>query len=206
MQKNTLREKMTEIKVLILAGVSGCGKSTFTNSGALDCDGLHCTRVPFTYGVKKPYKLGICSTDSYLVDYANDNNLSYQEAYNEIQEKGLFRNATAKFYSDIEDNIKKDFSFVIDRTNLTSGGRKHLIENLRNTAKAIGKSLYIVTLYFDIPIETIKERLKKRESETGKTIPEDVILQQINSLENVKHEEGHDELRIIKSDGVIEWD
>ena len=50
---------MTEIKVWILAGVSGCGKSTFTNVLKSELNG----------------KLNVCSTDSYIDDYCKENNI-----------------------------------------------------------------------------------------------------------------------------------
>ena len=170
---------MTEIKVWILAGVSGCGKSTFTNVLKSELNG----------------KLNVCSTDSYIDDYCKENNVDYQEAYKQIQEKNLFRNATAKYYSDIEDSIKSETDFVVDRTNLTSGARKHLIENLRNTAKVLGHELSIRIVFFDIPIEELLRRNGLRSELIGKFIPPEVLLTQMKTLENVKHDEGHNILK-----------
>jgi len=170
---------MTEIKVWILAGVSGCGKSTFTNVLKSELNG----------------KLNVCSTDSYIDDYCKENNVDYQEAYKQIQEKNLFRNATAKYYSDIEDSIKSETDFVVDRTNLTSGARKHLIENLRNTAKVLGHELSIRIVFFDIPKEELLRRNGLRSELIGKFIPPEVLLTQMKTLENVKHDEGHNILK-----------
>ena len=177
---------MTKIKVWILSGVSGCGKSTFTNAlkSALE-------------NRENNMKINICSTDSFIDDYCKENNMKYQEAYQEIQEKKLFRNATAKFYADIEDSLKNDTNFVIDRTNLTSGGRKFLIENLRDTAKVIGKILDVRIVFFNVPREILLRRNESRMESEGKFIPLDVLESQMESLENVKHDEGHNSLSVI---------
>jgi len=177
---------MTEIKVWILSGVSGCGKSTFTNA----------LKSAFE-NREDNQKINVCSTDSYIDNYCKENNVDYQEAYKQIQEKNLFRNATAKFYNDIEDSIKCDTNFVIDRTNLTSGGRKHLIENLRNTAKVVGKTLNVRTILFNVPREKLLIRNDFRSKNKGKFIPLDVLDSQMKSFENVKHDEGHNSLNIV---------
>ena len=100
-------------------------------------------------------------------------------------------------YNDIEDSIKCDTNFVIDRTNLTSGGRKHLIENLRNTAKVVGKTLNVRTILFNVPREKLLIRNDFRSKNKGKFIPLDVLDSQMKSFENVKHDEGHNSLNIV---------
>ena len=170
------------IKVKILSGVSGCGKSSYISS--LNGD------------------YSVCSTDSFIQEYAKHLKMTYAQAYQDIQKNGMFSHATKKFYNDIESCITNGIDFVVDRTNLSSEGRKSLIQNLRLVANNLNKELYIETVYFDTDPKLIKQRLIQREKETGKHIPDDVIHTQFNTFEPVKPEEGHDNLVIINEKAV----
>ena len=170
------------MKAIILIGVSGCGKSTYLKE---------------TNDVRKRRKevdIVQCSTDKYVDKFASDEGLSYAEAFDKIQELNLFKDYQRLFYIDIEEQIKNDVDFAIDRTNLTVGYRKKLINDIRDMADRHGKEVEVFGVSFDLPVNVIKERLKKRLTETGKDIPDFVIDNQIKAFEKPTPEEGFNSL------------
>jgi predicted kinase len=160
---------MNKTKCTILIGVSGSGKSTVINNK-----------------FKDEY---VCSTDKYVENFAKERELNYSDAFDKIQEDNLFKDFTRLFYIDIETCIKNDVNFVIDRTNLTIGSRKALINTLNEFAEKYDKEIKINGLFFDIPKNVVKERLENRFKETGKSIPEDVIDNQFKVFEKPTSEE-----------------
>ncbi len=60
-----------------------------------------------------------------------------------------------------------------------------------------GKHLELFAVSFELPKATIFERLKNREKKTGKFIPKEVILEQINSFNIPTTDEGFDAIERI---------
>jgi len=160
------------MKAVILAGISGSGKSTYL----------------------KETGLASVSTDVYVENFGKDEGLNYSDAFDKIQELHLFKDFQRLFYIDIEANIKGGVDFAIDRTNLTVGYRAKLIADLKELAEKYSQTLIIECISFDLPLPEIKERLKKREAETGKSIPEEVIDNQFKAYEKPTDEEDFDKL------------
>ena len=165
------------IQGIICIGVSGSGKSTEIFS-----------KYPEAY---------VCSTDKYVDQYAKDRELDYSDAFDKIQEENLFKDFTRLFYIDIENCIKNNVDFVIDRTNLTIGFRQKLIGDIKILADKYDKKVNLVGLFFDIPKDIVKERLADRFTKTRKSIPEDVIENQFNAFETPTVDEGFDNLEVI---------
>jgi predicted kinase len=166
---------MTTATVLI--GVSGSGKSTFL--------------------FKNNYDVYVCSTDKYVDQYAKDRELDYSDAFDKIQEENLFKDFTRLFYIDIENCIRNNVDFVIDRTNLTIGFRQKLIGDIKSLADKYDKKVKINGICFDLPKNVVKERLADRFTKTRKSIPEDVIENQFNAFEKPTVNEGFDNLEVI---------
>ena len=158
-----------------MVGVSGSGKSTWVNS-------------------HKEYV--VCSTDSIIEQLAQSMGVSYTEAFNYIQNKKKFDYITTKFFEKIHECILNDKDFVIDRTHLKRNIRISLINELRTFAIENKKHLELFAVSFELPKNTIFERLKNREK-TGKFIPKEVILEQINSFDIPTIDEGFDEIERI---------
>jgi len=161
-----------------MIGVSGSGKTTWVNS-------------------HKQYVA--CSTDSVIEQLAELMGISYTEAFEYIQNKKKFDYITAKFFEKIHDCILNENDFVIDRTHLKRNIRISLISELKSFAKEHGKNLELIAVSFELPKTTIFERLKKREQKTGKSIPKEVILEQINSFDIPTLDEGFDGIERITS-------
>ena len=163
------------MKGIIMVGVSGSGKSTWVNS-------------------HKEYI--VCSTDFVIEQLAEKMGISYTEAFNYIQNKKKFDYITTKFFEKIHECILNDKDFVIDRTHLKRNIRISLINELKTFAIENGKHLELFAVSFELPKTTIFERLKNREK-TGKFIPKEVILDQINSFNIPTTDEGFDAIERI---------
>jgi len=157
------------MKGIFMVGVSGSGKTTW---------------------VKSHKEYVACSTDSVIEQLAEVMGISYTEAFDYIQNKKKFDYIAAKFFEKIHDCILNDKDFVIDRTHLKRNIRISLINELKSFALEHGKNLELTAVSFELPKNTLFERLKNREKKTGKSIPKEVILEQINSFDIPTLDEG----------------
>lgn len=162
--------------ITVLIGISGSGKSTYANK----------------------LRQRICSTDRYVDMYAKAMDVSYEESFDQIQLLGLFGELNDMFYADIDDAIRLDEDFIIDRTNLTGGSRRHLIRKLKTISEKYNKPIIIKGVVFDYDKEKILLQLKKREAEENKRIPESVMEKQFVAFEPPSVEEGFDILEHLK--------
>ena len=161
---------MNKQKIYITSGVSGSGKSTYIKNHNLDS----------------------VSTDEIVENYAKENGFNYTEAFNKIQSKKLFGAINSIFIDNIIHNIRNGKDFVIDRTSLNQFTRKSLVELIRTYG-----DIEIIVIYFNIPKETIIQRLKDRESKTGKGIPKNVIDKQFENFTKPTLKEGFDKIIMI---------
>lgn len=157
------------MKGIFMIGVSGSGKTTWVNA-------------------HKEYVA--CSTDFVIEELANIMGISYTQAFDYIQNKKKFDYITTKFFEKIHECILNDKDFVIDRTHLKRHIRISLINELKSFAIEHGKNLEISAVSFELPKNTIFERLKNREKKNRKSIPKEVILEQINSFDIPTLDEG----------------
>jgi len=173
------------IKVLI--GISGSGKSTYVRDAV------------------KETNEKVCSTDKFVDEHAmsrfNEDGvkLSYEQAFNDIQENDMFKVITKKFYDEIEENIKSGDNFIIDRTNLSARARALLIKELRELGKKYGKAVVITGIIFNPSTSVILERLKQRIILENKRIPDNVLDDQIKYFEVPTKAEDFDILENIKN-------
>ena len=157
------------MKGIFMIGVSGSGKTTWVNA-------------------HKEYVA--CSTDSVIEQLSEIMGISYTQAFDYIQNKKKFDYITTKFFEKIHDCILNDKDFAIDRTHLKRNIRISLINELKSFAVEHGKNLELTAVSFELPQNTIFERLKIREKKTGKSIPKNVILEQINLFDIPTLDEG----------------
>ena len=149
------------MNVTVMAGVSGSGKSTYVNN------------------LNKP----VCSTDKFIDDHAREHGVNYSDSFEMIQHQQLFGTITGMFYSEMIEHIKNGIDFIVDRTNLTSGSRQALTNFIRTTAASFDHEVVIKCAYMSIDEKQLLEILEKRNQETGKKIPLNVIRNQIQAWE-----------------------
>ena len=170
--------------IVVLIGVSGSGKSTLA------------TRVK---GMTEDVKSVICSTDKFIEEEASSMGITYKEMMDIIQKDNRFGELTGKFYDEIEDCIKNDYNIVIDRTNLTSGGRKALIEKLKSMHEKHDKEeMEVMAVCLNLTRDELDSRIAKRKEETGKTIPDEVLAIQLKSFQIPNKEEGFDQVEVYE--------
>ena len=149
------------MNVTVMAGVSGSGKSTYVNN------------------LNTP----VCSTDKFIDDHAREHGVNYSDSFEMIQHQQLFGTITGMFYSEMIEYIKNGIDFIVDRTNLTSGSRQALTNFIRTTAASFDHEVVIKCAYMSIDEKQLLEILEKRNQETGKKIPLNVIRNQIQAWE-----------------------
>jgi len=153
---------MSNLRVQVLVGISGSGKSTYTKE--------HCIE-------------NICATDKFVENLGKERGLNYSDTFEMLQMNNQFGEITKLFYNEIEDNIKKGREFIIDRTNLTVESRASLLRQLRVWGKLYDVNLFIEAVVFNPDLTIIMHRLEKREKIEDKKIPDDVIAKQVDVFE-----------------------
>ncbi len=162
---------MSNLRVQILVGISGSGKSTYVKD--------HCIE-------------NICATDKFVENLGKERGLNYSDTFEMLQMNNQFGEITKLFYNEIEDNIKKGREFIIDRTNLTVESRASLLRQLRIWGKLYDVNLFIEAVVFNPDLSIIMHRLRKREDEEDKKIPDDVIAKQVEVFEVPTNDEDFD--------------
>ena len=162
---------MNNLSVQILVGISGSGKSTYVKD--------HCIE-------------NICATDKFVENLGKERGLNYSDTFEMLQMNNQFGEITKLFYNEIEDNIKKGREFIIDRTNLTVESRASLLRQLRVWGKLYDVNLFIEAVVFNPDLSIIMHRLRKREDEEDKKIPDDVIAKQVDVFEVPTNDEDFD--------------
>jgi len=162
---------MSNLRVQVLVGISGSGKSTYVKD--------HCIE-------------NICATDKFVENLGKERGLNYSDTFEMLQMNNQFGEITKLFYNEIEDNIKKGREFIIDRTNLTVESRASLLRQLRVWGKLYDVNLFIEAVVFNPDLSIIMHRLRKREDEEDKKIPDDVIAKQVEVFEVPTNDEDFD--------------
>lgn len=162
---------MSNLRVQVLVGISGSGKSTYVKD--------HCIE-------------NICATDKFVENLGKERGLNYSDTFEMLQMNNQFGEITKLFYNEIEDNIKKGREFIIDRTNLTVESRASLLRQLRIWGKLYDVNLFIEAVVFNPDLSIIMHRLRKREDEEDKKIPDDVIAKQVDVFEVPTNDEDFD--------------
>ena len=162
---------MNNLRVQVLVGISGSGKSTYVKD--------HCIE-------------NICATDKFVENLGKERGLNYSDTFEMLQMNNQFGEITKLFYNEIEDNIKKGREFIIDRTNLTVESRASLLRQLRIWGKLYDVNLFIEAVVFNPDLSIIMHRLRKREDEEDKKIPDDVIAKQVDVFEVPTNDEDFD--------------
>lgn len=131
----------------VLIGLPGSGKSTYIKN--------------LVNGDWDNYE--VISRDDIILFWASARDLSYNEAFPLIDQSWI----TFEFNRLLEDAIEKNKNIIIDRTNMSKKDRADVLKYAVDYKR--------IAVNFILTDVELKNRLKKRELETGKSIPEDVI-------------------------------
>jgi predicted kinase len=156
----------------MLCGPAGSGKTTFRTNLLKD--------APNTV---------VISSDDILMEWAEADGISYQEAFLAHREKtnALMEDvASAAFEAGLD--------VIWDQTHLTREVRRiRLIDVPDNYDR--------VAVAFSAPEELLKERVKAREERTGKVVPDDVVHLQAETFELPDYDEGFDSIVLVSEPG-----
>jgi len=141
--------------VIFLIGLPGSGKSTYIKNLL--------SKYP-----EKNFK--VISTDDIFEKLGKEKGLDYTTAFKTFK----FNDIEMSYYKDLENAVKEKRNIIIDRTNVLKKDRDGVFSKLTGDYKSIA-------IIFDINPEELKQRLKKRELETGKHIPDEVVDNMRNS-------------------------
>jgi tRNA uridine 5-carbamoylmethylation protein Kti12 len=118
----------------------------------------------------------ILSSDDYIEKKCAEEGLTYNEGFQRFIDE-----AQAHFMAGFCSAIKARKSFLIDRTNLTLKGRRKLLSQIPNEYKKVAIVFHI---------NDYVEYYRRLNSRPGKTIPQSVIDNMLNSFTPPTEEEG----------------
>jgi predicted kinase len=170
MKKNTFTKE-----VIIMVGIPGSGKSTYLNDVLLP----------------KKSDYVICGTDNIFDERAAADGITYDEAYH----KYSFKEVERLFKEKIWDAIDAGKSVIIDRTNLSRKSRNKMLSYFDMKAKGEYKKT-CVWFQFEGKLDIIRERLKKREMDTGKTISERTLQDMLKQYVEPSKDEFHEIIKV----------
>jgi len=157
---------------IMLIGLPGSGKSTYIKNS-----------ISLEYPDKEFF---IASTDNKIEEWALKNNMNYTQAWQSISESKdenlSMKTFEKKMFEEMKNAILENKDIIVDRTNMSSKVRKKFLE-------LIPKSYSKIAVVFKISSEELNNRLKKREQETGKHIPDFVMSSMSKSYEEPTKEE-----------------
>ncbi len=164
---------MTAPFVEIFVGPPGVGKSTYAR-----------TVYP---------NFPIVSTDDIIQGIADQNGLSYNDVWQDH-----IKSAEEQFFAQIEYYLHSGISFIVDRTNLNVKARNRILDRVRcfnKKVQAQEKFEFRATVFtgHDLSMREWLEQLDR----PGKTIPINVLINMVKSMEDPKPEEGFSEVTYI---------
>jgi predicted kinase len=137
----------------------------------------------------------IINTNSVIISFDNlitesYSNLNYSDAFKKALEEDKLKDLETEMFRRLEDAVKKNNDIIIDRTNLTKKSRNKILSK-------IPKKYFINTKVFMVGLNELNKRLKKREIEEGKSIPDDVLNSMIKNFTIPGFDERIDKIEFI---------
>jgi predicted kinase len=178
----------------VLIGIPGSGKSNYVESKVIpceDCNGNGFNMVPFgPSGDEEVVNCSKCKASGKYQNYvviSRDNTLMRYAAHHNI--KGNYSEVWKQLCDEdqkaidrlLEDDFKRPFNnrqnIVVDMTNCSAKSQRKWA-NKANVPKIYKASAVV----FATPYNEVQRRLKKREKETGKAIPDFVVDNMMKSF------------------------
>ena len=160
----------TENVLIMLVGLPGSGKSSITRS-ILD---------------KNPdMDFEVISSDNIIVELGESEGLSYKESFEKYIGK-----ATGDMWIRAKQAKNNGKNIIWDQTNLTPKSRKKKLELFKHYTK--------ISIICSPTEPELKERLKKREREDGKEVPDHIIKSMSRTFKMPSKDEGFSKIKVIK--------
>lgn len=156
---------------IMLVGLPASGKSTFVKS---------CQEV---FGVGYA---NVISTDDYFQTHADNNGVTYQQAFKEVS----FDVAERAMWDDFKYSLGKNEPMIVDRTNLSIKSRSKFLTHLRGL-----EHIYTnIAVVFNPDEETRKKQSDYRFKDTGKIVPSGIVDSMRCHYQFPTKEEGFDKI------------
>lgn len=136
-----------------------------------------------TYIKRKFAKHVIVSNDKVVDKFAKKQDVDYNKAFDTIGRDKIIQLGKRDFMK----ALKTGKNIVLDNTNLTKKIRKEYLDKAQDYKK--------IAVVFKLSDKELEKRLKSREKETGKSIPDDVMTKMRKEYEAPSKAEGFDEIR-----------
>ena len=156
---------------IILIGLPGSGKSTWIKK--------------FLAKANEPYT--IISSDNIIEELGGPEGLNYSEAFSKYSGFAM-KEMNRRFAAAVQNNQ----NIIHDQTNMN-------VKTRRGKLAKVPDSYDKKAVVFSIPDPELKRRLKNRESETGKHIPNHAINSMAASYEAPSKAEGFSDIKYVRS-------
>lgn len=157
-------------KFIMLVGAPGSGKSTWVDDFVFD----------------SPKKWIVIGTDIFVNKHAEENGLTYNEAFAVLS----FKKIHSKFNMLLRQSVNKKLNIIIDRTNMSIGARRKILSKIHSEYET-------AVIVFEIDRDELRRRGDIRKEETGKVVPEETIDIMISRYKRPTKKEGFNNVRII---------
>ena len=147
--------------IYILIGPPAAGKSTWRNEVFED-----------------QFDAAVISSDDLIDQFAEENDLTYTEAFLKVDHKKITEELNWTFDEAIQDGR----DIIVDRTNMSAKSRRSWLGRVPRTYKK-------AAVVFNISRSKLDERLAARCSATGKCIPSHVVDDMIAKYEEPTEQE-----------------
>ena len=153
---------------ILMVGPPGAGKSTWINDFLKEND----------------KEWVIISSDNIIMEMAEPEGLSYSDAFNKFAKKAM-----VEMNHRLKNAIKNGDNIIHDQTNMTVKSRAKKISQATGYIKK--------AIVFELAEDELRRRLDKRKKEDGKTIPEYVVENMLNSYIRPSKAEGFTHVHMI---------
>lgn len=156
--------------LIVLVGLPGSGKSTW--------------REIFLSKTDKEFV--IVSSDDEIEILCAEEGIDYATGFDKYVGR-----ATKIMKQKFQEAVNTGMNVIWDQTNMTAKKRRGILQKIPNDYRC-----EVVT--FEVTLEELTNRLAKRESETGKHIPDFVIKNMARSYVPPTKKEGFDKVTVVK--------
>lgn len=157
-------------KFIMLVGAPGSGKSTWVDN----------------FVSSDPEEWVVLSTDMFIDKHAEENGLTYNEAFADLS----FKKVHSKFNILLKQSVNKKLNIIIDQTNMSINSRRKKLSKIPDDYET-------AVISFEIERDELRKRGEKRKEETGKVVPEKEIDIMISRYERPSKKEGFNTVHII---------
>lgn len=151
-------------EIVVMVGLPGSGKSTW--------------RDKFLASADKEYV--VISSDDEIERLAKDAGMDYTSGF-----KQFIGAATGITKQKFRDAVNSNRNILWDQTNLSAKKRRGILQQVPD-------EYHKTAVAFEVPDDELKRRLRRRENETGKSIPPEVIKSMAKSYDRPSKSEGFD--------------